>query len=192
MTRGSAPPRGAHGDTPQHGAGAPRSSGPVVVFSTVRPTCTIGLVHPATPDRWHVDALAGDSTSGDPRPGTRDLSRTALGVLDIELVRVGPDAVVLRMPAPVRAEAAALLVLAESAASTAAGIAAGEGRRAFGAELDAAFTWAADPRPGSDVACRATPLRVDADLQVWRVEVRTADGASLLEGRCSLGVVDAP
>ena len=62
----------------------------------------------------------------DPRPGTRPLAQSSLAVLGIELLEVGADRVIVRMPAPAHVrERATLLVLAESAASTAAGTAAG-------------------------------------------------------------------
>lgn len=82
-----------------------------------------------------------------------------------------------------------LLVLAETAASTAAGLAAGMGNRAFGAELDGSFV--AQPVHGMATAV-ATPLLLRDDRHVWRIEVRDATGALVLESRCTLSVVDAP
>lgn len=134
-----------------------------------------------------VDAAPLD---GDPRPGTRPLAQTALGVLGIELIECSQRHVVARMPLPPGPVArGTLLVLAETAASTAAGLAAGEGRRAFGAELDAAFL---DEPRGAAVVAEATPYAIGPELQFWRIVLVDAAGTHVLEARCTLGVVDAP
>lgn len=126
----------------------------------------------------------------DPRPGTRPLAQSALGALGIELIECSPRHVVARMPVDGGAGARGLLlVLAETAASTAAGLAAGEGRRAFGAELNASFV--AGPRAGNVVA-EATPFRLTSDQHVWRIAAVDEDGMQVLEARCTLSVVDAP
>ncbi len=128
--------------------------------------------------------------TADPRPGTRDLAQTTLGVLDIELLECSGDRVVARMPVDgTVACRGLLLVLSETAASTAAGLAAGAGRRAFGAELDASFV--AQPASGVVVAT-ATPLVLDDDRHVWRIQVVDAAGDQVLESRCTLSVVVAP
>ncbi len=126
----------------------------------------------------------------DPRPGTRPLDETALGVLGIELLSCAGDQVVARMPVDGSiACRGLLLVMAETVASTAAGLAAGDGRRAFGAELDAAFV--TQPADGMAIAV-ATPLVLLEERHVWRIEVRDAVGDVVLESRCTLSVVDAP
>jgi uncharacterized protein (TIGR00369 family) len=128
--------------------------------------------------------------TADPRPGTRELSRTALGALSIELLECSGERVVARMPVDgTIACRGLLLVVAETVASTAAGLAAGAGRRAFGAELDASFV--AQPCAGLAVAT-ATPLVLHEDRHVWRIEVVDAGGTQVLESRCTLSVVDAP
>ena len=125
----------------------------------------------------------------DPRPGTRPLADTALGVLGIELVACSPAEVVARMEVDGAAAATGvLLVLAETAASTAAGLAAGPARRAFGAELNASFV--ARPVSGTVVAT-ATPLTLLAERHVWQIRVVDAARQLVLESRCTLGVVDA-
>lgn len=134
-----------------------------------------------------VDAAALD---GDPRPGTRPLDQTALGVLGIELIECSPRHVVARMPiAEGTSSPGLLLVLAETAASTAAGMAAGAGRRAFGAELDASFL--AAPR-GTAVIAEATPYVLGEELHTWRIVVVDGEGTHVLEARCTLGVVELP
>jgi uncharacterized protein (TIGR00369 family) len=125
----------------------------------------------------------------DPRPGTRALVDTALGVLGIELLDASAERVEARMPVDGSIVCRGLLlVVAETVASTAAGLAAGEGRRAFGAELDASFV--AQPAAGVTTSV-ATPLVLLDDRHVWRIEVRDATGAQVLEARCTLSVVDA-
>lgn len=128
----------------------------------------------------------------DPRPGTRALADTALGGLGIELVLVALERTVLRMPAPQHAERSLLLVLAESAASTAAGSAVGPMRRAFGAELDASFLLPPAHRLSGPVLAEATPLVTDGHRHTWRIVVTDAAGTRALEARCTLGIVDAP
>jgi uncharacterized protein (TIGR00369 family) len=145
------------------------------------------------PDLTRLASLADEpALTRDPRPGTRSLPDTALGVLGIELVVCEPTRVVARMPlAADRGGSGTLLVLAETVASTAAGLAAGVGRRAFGAELNA--SWLAIDRPaGGIVLAEATPIRLDPTLHTWRIVVVDGAGTKLLEARCSLGVVDAP
>ena len=128
--------------------------------------------------------------TSDPRPGTRALEHTALGVLGIELLACSPERVEARMPVDGSiACRGLLLVVAETVASTAAGLAAGTGRRAFGAELDASFV--AQPAAGMMRAV-ATPLVLHDDRHVWRIAVHDAAGSLVLESRCTLSVVDTP
>ena len=133
----------------------------------------------------HAPALARD-----PRPGTRPLADTALGALGIELVSCAATEVVARMHVDGSSSSAGvLLVLAETAASTAAGIAAGSRRRAFGAELNASFV----ARPVAGVVTATAHHRaLAAQRHVWAITVVDASGAVVLEARCTLGVVDAP
>ncbi|MBC7462278.1 MAG: PaaI family thioesterase [Thermoleophilia bacterium] len=142
---------------------------------------------PTLDELRHAPALAAD-----PRPGTRALADSALGVLGIELLLVRAARTVLRMPAPTHADRGTLLVLAESAASTAAGHAVGPSRRAFGAELDASFlTGPADELVGPLLA-EATPLVTEPHRHTWRIVVTDAAGVRVLESRCTLGIVNAP
>lgn len=145
------------------------------------------MTHPA------VDLAAWRSApalDADPRPGTRALADSALGALGIELLRCDAAEVVARMPAPTsRAGTSLLLVLAETVASTAAGLAAGPARRAFGAELDASLL--ATPEPGPVIAV-AAPLLLDPTRHTWRITAVDGAGTTVLEARCTLGIVDAP
>lgn len=137
------------------------------------------------------------SLGSDPRPGTRDLAQTILGALGIRIVeataeRVRMDLVVHDGVRDHRGmlDAGALVVLAESVASTGAGLAAGEGCRAFGVEVNASFllhvaegtvTAVGEPEPSALI-----------DLQVWRVVVTHARGELVCSSRCTLSVVEAP
>ena len=136
-----------------------------------------------------VDAPA---LAADPRPGTRTLAETALGALGIQLLACDADAAVARVPVVAARDGgfATLLVAAETAASTAANLRAGTGRRAFGAELDAARIHSGEP--GDAALVVATLLLEDASRHVWRVTAWSTSGHQLLEGRCTLGVVAAP
>jgi uncharacterized protein (TIGR00369 family) len=142
-----------------------------------------------TPDPDDLAAwVEAPALAADPRPGTRSLDATSLGVLGIQLLHCTRDAVIARMPLGSAGVArGTLLVLAETVASTAAGIAAGDGRRAFGAELNA--SWPA-PATGAIAVARATPLRLDQALHTWAITIVDEAGSLLLEGRCTLGVVD--
>ena len=125
----------------------------------------------------------------DPRPGTRALERTALHALGIELVDCAPDRVIARMTSDgSRSFRSQLLVLAETTASTAAGLAAGPTRRAFGTELNASVI--ATPAPGTIIAV-AVPWIVDEDRHVWRIAAHDSTGARVLESRCTLSIVEA-
>ena len=143
---------------------------------------------PATHARLAAYAHA-EALTADPRAGTRRLANTALGALGIELLECTAATVIARMPAPDAASMGTLYVLAESVASTAAGLAVATGRRAFGAELNAATL--VNPEPGY-VMAQATPLALGDALHVWAIEIVDEQATLILEGRCTLGVVDAP
>lgn len=146
-------------------------------------------MHHLDPMQLARDLADSDALAADPRPGTRELARTALGVLGIELMRCDEQVVVARMPiAEPTTARGLLLVLAETVASTAAGIRAGDGRRAFGAELNASFV--ERPAVGPVVAV-ATELAIGSERQVWRIVAIDATQTHVLEARCTLGVVEA-
>lgn len=145
------------------------------------------------PERWRVPAAPSERVTpldADPRPGTRPLAGTALGAFSIQLVSADPACVVARMPTPASGSTASLYVLAETVASTAAGLEVGPGRRAFGAELDAA-TLEHEPW-GAFVEARATPLALARERHVWQIDVRDGADTLVLRGRCTLSIVDAP
>lgn len=161
---------------------------PVVAIDVFQPR--YALVMTTDPIQLSRDLFDAPALAADPRPGTRALADSALGALGIELLHCQDDAVVARMP--IRAPRLAhglLLVLAETVASTGAGLVVGRDRRAFGAELNASWIQVVD---GDAVVSTAIPLVLGDAQHVWRIVAVDSTGAQVLESRCTLGVVDAP
>lgn len=138
----------------------------------------------------HAPALGTD-----PRPGTRPLSETAFGTLGIELLHAATDLVVLRMPVTSAVhQPAGLLhggvsaVLAESAASIGAGLAAGPEHRAFGVEINASHLRSA--RDGLVITC-ARPIRIGRTMHVWQADISDEHDELLCTARCTLQIVSA-
>lgn len=131
----------------------------------------------------------------DPRPGTSPLHRTILGQLDIELAVALPDRVVMRLPVTdlVRDHTGhlavgACTVLAEGAASTGAGLAAGPQMRAFGVEIDGSTIRRV--RDGL-VEATATPLRTGRTIHVWEVTIDAPELGEIYRSRCTLAIRSA-
>lgn len=82
-----------------------------------------------------------------------------------------------------------MLVLAETAASTGAGLAAGIGHRAFGLEIDGAMVM--EVREGV-VRCTGTPLVTTSSRQVWHMVLADESGATVGDARCTLAIVEQP
>ena len=80
-------------------------------------------------------------------------------------------------------------LLAESAASFGAALAAGPGRSVVGIELNASHLRSL--RDGH-LTAEATPVRVGRTIQVWRIGLTDDDGRAICEARCSLAVLGAP
>jgi uncharacterized protein (TIGR00369 family) len=81
------------------------------------------------------------------------------------------------------------LVLAETAASTGAGLNCPPGKSAVGQEINANHL-----RPKRDGTLRAVavPVHVGRSSQVWSVEVRGEDRKLVCISRCTLAVIDSP
>jgi uncharacterized protein (TIGR00369 family) len=79
-------------------------------------------------------------------------------------------------------------LLAESAASYGASLAAGPDRSVVGIELNASHL-----RSLSDghLTADATPVRVGRTVQVWRIVLTGDDGRTVCESRCTLAVLNA-
>jgi uncharacterized protein (TIGR00369 family) len=132
----------------------------------------------------------GDATSlAGGRPSIHDL-------LDVEFLEAGPERVVLRMPVDWRVHqpygilhGGVSALLAESAASFGAALAAGPGRNVVGIELNASHLRSL--REGHLIA-EATPVRVGRTVQVWRISLTDDDGRAICEARCTVSVLGLP
>ena len=80
-------------------------------------------------------------------------------------------------------------LLAESAASFGAALAAEPGRSVVGIELNASHLRSV--RDGH-LTAEATPVRVGRTIQVWRISLTDDEGRAICEARCTLSVLGAP
>ncbi len=117
-------------------------------------------------------------------------------LLDVEFLEAGPDRVVLRIPVDWRVHqpygilhGGVSALLAESAASYGAALAAGPGRNVVGIELNASHLRSV--REGHLTAV-ATPVRVGRTVQVWRIALTDDDGRAICEARCTMSVLGLP
>ena len=135
-------------------------------------------------------ALGGDEpTFPDAQPSIHDL-------LDVETLEAGPERVVMRVPVYWRVHqplgilhGGVSALLAESAASLGAFLAAGPGQRVVGMELNASHLRSV--REGH-LTADATPVRVGRTVQVWRIGLTDDEGRPICEARCTLAVLAAP
>ena len=119
------------------------------------------------------------------------------GVLGVEVVSAGPDKVVLQLPVGPRVHqpygilhGGVSALLAESAASFGAALAAPEGKSVVGIGAGNA-SHLRSMRQGTLVAT-ATPVRVGRTVQVWAIDLTDQDGRQICAARCSLAVIDSP
>ena len=117
-------------------------------------------------------------------------------LLDVEFVETGPDRVVLRIPVDWRVHqpygilhGGVSALLAESAASLGAALAAGPDRSVVGIELNASHLRSV--RDGH-LTAEATPVRVGRTVQVWRIALSDDEGRAVCEARCTVSVLDRP
>jgi 1,4-dihydroxy-2-naphthoyl-CoA hydrolase len=117
-------------------------------------------------------------------------------LLDVEFLEAGPDRVVLRIPVDWRVHqpngilhGGVSALLAESAASYGAALAAGPGRNVVGIELNASHLRSV--REGH-LTAEATPVRVGRTVQVWRIALTDDDGRAICEARCTVSVLGLP
>lgn len=119
---------------------------------------------------------------------------TAVSLLGIEFVEVGPDYMVARMPVDTRTRqpygllhGGAMVLLAETLCSCAAHAAAPEDRMAVGLEINANHLRAV--RAGHVTGtCRA--LHVGRSTQVWQVEIRNDAGELCNIARMTASVLE--
>jgi 1,4-dihydroxy-2-naphthoyl-CoA hydrolase len=117
-------------------------------------------------------------------------------LLDVEVVEAGPELVVLRLPVTWKVHqpygilhGGVSALLAESAASFGAALAAGRERQVVGIELNASHLRAV--RDGS-ITATATPLRVGRTIQVWSIAVTDDAERAVCAARCTLAVLGGP
>jgi uncharacterized protein (TIGR00369 family) len=134
-----------------------------------------------------------------PTPGTFAVPGGQRGIndlLDVEVLEAAPGRVVMRLPVDWRVHqpygilhGGVSALLAESAASLGAALAAGPERSVVGIELNASHLRGL--RDGH-LTAEATPVRVGRTVQVWRIVLTDDDGRAVCESRCSLAVLDRP
>ena len=117
-------------------------------------------------------------------------------LLDVEVLEAGPEQVVMRLPVDWRVHqpygilhGGVSALLAESAASFGAALAAGPERSVVGIELNASHLRSV--RDGH-LTAKATPVRVGRTIQVWRIALADDAGRPVCEARCTLAVLGAP
>jgi uncharacterized protein (TIGR00369 family) len=128
-------------------------------------------------------------TFPDAQPSIHDL-------LEVETLEAGPERVVMRIPVDWRVHqplgilhGGVSALLAESAASLGAFLAAGAERRVVGIELNASHL---RPVRGGHLTADATSVRVGRTVQVWRIGLTDDDGRPICEARCTLAVLGVP
>ncbi len=117
-------------------------------------------------------------------------------LLGVEVLEAGPERVVMRLPVDWRVHqpfgllhGGVSALLAESAASYGAALAAGSERSVVGIELSASHLRGL--RDGH-LTAEATPVRVGRTIQVWRILLTDDDGRAICESRCTLAVLGGP
>ena len=118
------------------------------------------------------------------------------GLLDIELVEVGPERVTATMPVtPNHHQPFGVLhggvsvVLAETVASVGAYLAAPEGYTAVGMEVNANHVRSV--RTGR-LSAVATPLHTGSTTHVWEIKIRHEGEKLVCVSRCTLAIVQNP
>jgi uncharacterized protein (TIGR00369 family) len=115
------------------------------------------------------------------------------GLLDVAVLEASPERVVLSLPVTWKVHqpygilhGGVSALLAESAASLGAALAAGPDRRVVGIEIGASHLRAL--REGTLIAT-ATPVRAGRTVQVWEVRLTDGDGRAISLARCTLAVM---
>jgi 1,4-dihydroxy-2-naphthoyl-CoA hydrolase len=117
-------------------------------------------------------------------------------LLDVEVVEAGPERVVLRLPVTWKVHqpygilhGGVSALLAESAASFGASLAAGPDRQVVGIELNASHLRSV--RDGH-LTATAMPLRVGRTVQVWTIALTDDADRAICAARCTLAVLGGP
>lgn len=140
-----------------------------------------------------TDSASSPDTDPSPKPLPDDLGGVA-GLLDIELVETSPERVTATMPVtPSHHQPFGVLhggvsvVLAESAASVGAYLAAPDGYTAVGMEVNANHVRSV--RQGR-LAAVATPLHTGSTTHVWDVKIHHEGEKLVCVSRCTLAIVE--
>jgi 1,4-dihydroxy-2-naphthoyl-CoA hydrolase len=129
-------------------------------------------------------------------PTSPDGHQSIHDLLDVETLEATPGRVVMRLPVTWKVHqpygilhGGISALLAESAASFGAALAAGPERGVVGIELNASHLRSV--REGH-LTAEATPVRVGRTLQVWHIALTDDEGRAICEARCTLAVLGAP
>ncbi len=133
--------------------------------------------------------------AGEPAP-FRLGQRNIHDLLDVEVLEAGPGRVVLRLGIDWRVHqpfgilhGGVSALLAESAASYGAALAAGPDRSVVGIEISASHLRGVS---SGRLTASATPIRVGRSVQVWHITLTDDDGRGICDARCTLSVQPAP
>jgi 1,4-dihydroxy-2-naphthoyl-CoA hydrolase len=136
--------------------------------------------------------MSQDDIYSDPSEVADLRARTVLGTLDIAIIEATPERVVLTMPVSPKVHqpygllhGGVSVVLAETAASIGAWLAAGPDRLAVGIEINASHLRSV--REGT-VTASATPIRQGSTIAVWGVEITDDAGRTVCESRCTVAI----
>jgi len=117
-------------------------------------------------------------------------------LLGVETLEAGPERVVLRLPVDWRVHqpygilhGGVSALLAESAASYGAMLAAGPDRRVVGIELSASHLRGLHD---GHLTAEATPVRIGRAVQVWHIALSDDEGRAICDAKCTLAVIDPP
>jgi uncharacterized protein (TIGR00369 family) len=117
-------------------------------------------------------------------------------LLDVEVLEAAADRVVLRLPVTWKVHqpygllhGGVSALLAESAASLGASLAAGPDRQVVGIEINTSHLRSV--RDGH-LTATATPLRAGRTVQVWSIVLTDDEERLIAQARCSLSVLGAP
>jgi 1,4-dihydroxy-2-naphthoyl-CoA hydrolase len=144
----------------------------------------------------HLDPAAIWCGSPDLDHANEMSAGSAIGHLGIELVELGADHLVGRMPVDSRTRqpfgilhGGASVLLAETLVSCAATFVVAPGKACVGMEINANHV---RPVSGGWVTGTARPVSLGRRSQVWEVRIVDSDDRLVCISRCTMAVIDAP
>ncbi|HLW45555.1 MAG TPA: PaaI family thioesterase [Acidimicrobiales bacterium] len=124
------------------------------------------------------------------------MGRGVMGLLGIQTVQAGPDRIELRLVVDERVHqpygilhGGVSALLAETAASFGASLAAPPGHHVVGIELNASHL---RPMREGVLTAVGTPVRAGRSVQVWEISLTDELGREICRSRCTLAVVKTP